>query len=685
MNPKEIGPIFATRMSRRGFITGAAGGIALVALPAWPDSAQASGMVTTTGAPILQSHPATEPSGTHVRRIGETNVVFAYGTVVPSFDGWRSKEPERNYLDLDGEWKFAFDPDTNGLRDDWQASGFDDRAWGTIAVPSAWDLRDTPNFGTVNGADFGQGTAFSDGYAWFRRDIHLTGQWHDRHLRVNFLAAGYSADVWLDGEYLGKHEGASTPFSMPVSTLRGSGNKHTLAVRVFRRASYTAYTGGGQPVIDDLEIPYKPVDYWPYAGITHSAWLEGVASTSISKILIASVDGQLAARVILENYGSEGFSGSVTFDPGPGSGAALIVKQVTVPSNAASVVVFDIAVPNASRWSPRDPAMHTAHVSLHANVRSGKQEPIDGLTVKYGLRTLDVANEAIEIDGEAVFLKGLSWHEESAANGRSMKLWEYDLELTHVLDLNANFIRNCVYNRHPYVYDWADTNGVMVMDDIDTMWLNTQQQRIQTEEYGLSRAMALNMAWNQQNHPSVILWGLQNESEIDAGGAPVYRAWLSQLKAAVKDVDLAQRPVTWASATTNDPAFDLADVIGFNEYFGYFYGSTADLGPAIDAVHTSHPGKPILITENGTWALFGNHGPSSAQGTEEWQAEYLAAHWQQVVVRKPFMAGYTAWVLRDYKERAGYNQTYNGVSVLGLLTFDAEEKKVAYARFKGLV
>jgi hypothetical protein len=74
-------------------------------------------MVTASGTPILESHPATEPSGTHVRRIGETNVVFAYGTVVPSFDGWRTKEPERNYLDLDGEWKFAFDPDTNGLRD----------------------------------------------------------------------------------------------------------------------------------------------------------------------------------------------------------------------------------------------------------------------------------------------------------------------------------------------------------------------------------------------------------------------------------------------------------------------------------------------------------------------------------------------------------------------------------------
>ena len=113
-----------------------------------------------------------------------------------------------------------------------------------------------------------------------------------------------------------------------------------------------------------------------------------------------------------------------------------------------------------------------------------------------------------------------------------MTIPEYDTELGRVLDVGANFIRNAVYNRHPYVYEWADKHGVMVMDDIDTMWLNTTQEREQTEAYGLARAMALTMAWNQHNRPSVILWGLQNESAIDPLGAPVYRAWLADLKAA---------------------------------------------------------------------------------------------------------------------------------------------------------
>lgn len=150
----------------------------------------------------------------------------------------------------------------------------------------------------------------------------------------------------------------------------------------------------------------------------------------------------------------------------------------------------------------------------------------------------------------------------------------------------------------------------------------------------------------------------------------------------MKAVDLTARPVTWASNTSNDPAFDLADVIGFNEYFGYFYGKDADLGPTLDAVHAKYPDKPILITENGTWSVAGTHGPDTTQGTEEWQAASFSAHWAQVTARSAFVAGFTYWVLKDYKQRAGYNQDYNGISVMGLLTFAEERPKLVYDAFR---
>ncbi|MFE3855040.1 glycoside hydrolase family 2 protein [Streptomyces griseorubiginosus] len=674
----------STHPSRRTVVT-ALGAAAVVALPAWPETARAADGTSGAAAngPVLDTHPATEPSGTHVREVGGTQVVFQYGTVLPAFDGWRTHEPTRDYLSLDKRWRFRFDPEDRGLDEGWQSPRHDDRSWGRIDVPSAWDLLDTPGFGSET-APFGRGTAFDDGYAWYRTTVDVPASWRARHVRIAFLAAGYSAEVWLDGRHLGKHEGANSPFALPVAGALRPGTRQTIAVRVFRRASYTDYTSTTpQPVTDDHELPYKPVDYWPYAGLTRSAWIEAVPQVTVAKLLVSAVSGRLEGHAVVENHGPTGFDGRLTLDPGRGSGGRPVVVAVRIAARSAGVVRVSVPIPHAPRWSPASPHTLTARATLTGGRTSGPR--VDTLSTVYGVRELTVAEAQLRLNGEPLFLKGLNWHEETAAHGRAMTPAEYDRELGQVTAVGADFIRNCVYNRHPYVYDWADEHGVLVMDDIDTMWLNTAQEKLQTERYGLARALALTMAWNQHNHPSVILWGLQNESEIDADGAPVYRAWLADLKAAVKSVDLTARPVTWASNTSNDPAFDLADVIGFNEYFGYFYGKDADLGPTLDAVHAKYPDKPILITENGTWAIAGTHGPSTTQGTEEWQAASFTAHWAQVSARSEFVAGFTYWVLKDYKERAGYNQAYNGISVMGLVTFADERPKLVHDAFREAV
>ncbi|WP_328744123.1 beta-galactosidase [Streptomyces sp. NBC_00285] len=674
----------STHPSRRTVVT-ALGAAAFVALPAWPATAQAAHGTAAAAAngPVLDTHPATEPSGTHVRDIGGTNVVFQYGAVLPAFDSWRTHEPTREYLSLDKKWRFRFDPDDHGLDEGWQSAHHDDKAWGRIGVPSAWDLLDTPGFGSESGP-FAQGTAFNDGYAWYRTTVDVPGSWRARHVRIAFLAAGYSAEVWLDGRHLGKHEGANSPFALPVAGALRPGTRQTIAVRVFRRASYTDYTDSTpQPVTDDHELPYKPVDYWPYAGLTRSAWIEAVPQVTIAKLLAVGANGRLEARAVVENHGADDFDGRLTLEPGRESGGRPVVVAARIAARSAGVVRVSVPIPHAPRWSPASPHTLTARATLTAGRHSGPR--VDTLSTGYGVRELTITGAQLRLNGKPLFLKGLNWHEETAAHGRAMTPAEYDRELGQVTAVGANFIRNCVYNRHPYVYDWADEHGVLVMDDIDTMWLNTSQEKLQTERYGLARALALTMAWNQHNHPSVILWGLQNESEIDAAGAPVYRAWLADLKAAVKAVDLTARPVTWASSTSNDPAFDLADVIGFNEYFGYFYGKDADLGPTLDAVHAKYPGKPILITENGTWSIAGTHGPDTTQGTEEWQAASFTAHWAQVAARSDFVTGFTYWVLKDYKQRAGYNQAYNGISVMGLLTFGDERPKLVHDAFRKAV
>ena len=291
---------------------------------------------------------------------------------------------------------------------------------------------------------------------------------------------------------------------------------------------------------------------------------------------------------------------------------------------------------------------------------------------------MQVTGTRLCLTGEPVFLKGLNWHEETPGRGRSMRRHDYGQILAAAADLGANFLRNCGYTRHPDFYRAADERGMLVCDETDNFWVESRQQRIQGR-YGLSAALVAAMVWNQVNHPCVVLWSLHNESET--ADRAVYRRWVSQLRTTAASIDPQRRPVTWASSTSWDPAFDLADVIGFNEYFGYFYGRDADLGRTLDAVHRQYPGTPILITENGSYADLGRHGSPAETGTEEWQAEALRRHWQQVTARADHLAGYTYWLLKDYKQRMNYNHSLNGISAMGLLTFDGN-RRAAYATFR---
>jgi beta-glucuronidase len=454
------------------------------------------------------------------------------------------------------------------------------------------------------------------------------------------------------------------------------GREHTLAVRVWRRPTYPHYGKPTPPAIpDDREVPYTAVDYWPYAGITRSAFLECSSAVSVSKLLTATAGNRLTVHAVVVNEGRIPVWRTLVLDPGTGARPAR--REVRLGAGEVRVVSASFDVTGVRRWSARTPVVH----ELRAELRLGAFVE-DVLTTGYGLREVTVSDSRVWIDGVAQFFKGMNWHEETAARGRSMTAAEYDVELGGMAAVGVNLIRNCVYTRHPYVYDWADRHGMMVLDDCDNMWLNLPQQRLQTSGYGLSRAVATMMAWHQVNHPSVVMWCLQNESEVQSTtDTTTYRAWIADMRAAVRAVDPQRRPITWASSTSWDIAFDLADVVGFNEYFGYFYGKDSDLGPTIDAVARNHPGKPILITENGTWSLFGNHGSPDVAGTEEWQAEKFRRHWAQVVVRD-HVCGYIFWVYKDYKQRRGYNQEYNGISTMGLVEFTHERPRLVHTAFR---
>jgi beta-glucuronidase len=626
-----------------------------------------------------------EPAGTAVRTVDGVPVVFQYEQPVPSFDVRADVPPERDYLELDGRWRFAFDPGDVGTGDGWMRAGFDDDRWQDAEVPLPWDLYDTAGFGSYDGSSYGTGTAFRDGYAWYRVGFGAPGAWAGRFVKICFLGVNYAASVYLNGALVAEHEGGHTPFAVDATPVIRPGAVNLLAVRVYRRPWYRPGPTGPEAISCRTELPHKPVDYWPYAGLTREVFIEATAQVTLSKLITSARDGRLAAAAVVFNHGAGPARRRLTLDPGAGTGGAPVSRELALAPGEVRVVSAELPIPGARSWSPADPRLYrlTARLEADGAVAGDADETgraADGLAARYGMRAVEVMGGRLCLNGEPVFLKGLNWHEETPERGRTMHRPDYDELLRTAAGLGANFLRNCGYTRHPDFYRAADEHGMLVCDETDNFWVESGQQQIQGR-YGLSAALVAAMVWNQVNHACVALWSLQNESETT--DRATYRTWISQLRDAAR-IDPQQRPVTWASSTSWDPAFDLADVIGFNEYFGYFYGRDADLGRTLDAVHRRYPGAPILITENGSWADLGRHGSPAETGTEEWQADKLRQHWRQVTARAGYLAGYTYWLLKDYKQRMDYNHHLNGISAMGLITF-AGHRRAAYAAFRDCV
>lgn len=631
------------------------------------------------------AHPddlTAEPMDTQVRTIDDTPVLYQYGSPVPGFDTWDGNHERRGYRSLDGTWRFRFDPEDRGLGDGWHVPSYDESDWREVPVPLPWDLYDTPGFGTYDGDRYGEGTAFRNGFAWYRRRFDVPESWDGRVVRVNFLGAHYMAWVFVNDRFVGQHEGGHTPFALDVGDALRPGEENVLAVRVFRRPWWREDTPTPLPIVQASDVPGRPVDYWPYGGLTRSVYLEASAPVFVSKLLVDGREGSLSVRAVVENRGAESASRRLAVDPGGGTTAEPRTARVEVSPGEVAVPEIEFDLPTAATWSPGAPNVHRLTAEL-----SGGGGPGDGLSTRYGLRSLSTDGSRLTLNGEPVFLKGVNWHEETSDRGRSLEPEDYDDLVERLDDLGANFLRNSHYNRHPRLYEAADEAGVLVLDEAENVWLDGTQQWTQLNDYGLSRALVAATVWNQHNHPAVGLWSLHNECEHHA---PDYPPWLADLHSVATTLDRQARPVTWAAKSPDDPAFDLADVVGFNEYYGYFRGRDDDLGRRLDGLHRRFPDRPLLVTENGTWSapeLRGGpeNSPSSA-GTPEWQAAKFRAHWEQATAeeRLPFVAGYTYWNLRDYKERNGYNEeNHNAISTMGLLPFGSGEETVAYDAFRG--
>lgn len=558
---------------------------------------------------------------------------------------------QRSRLSLDGDWNVIVDPYEMGYvgileqrndrgffrdhkpRHPGDRVEYDFDASPTLTVPGDWNTQD-------------EQLHYYEGTVWYRRIVHgmpeePAGRTPDR-IFLHVGAANHTSRIFLDGEELATHVGGFGPFAVEVTGRLGPG-EHSLVIQVDNRRERD-------------RIPAMRSDWWNFGGITRSVDLVFVRDTFMRHAWITMApDG----RVI----------GGVEID-GPTAPVRLEIPELDVDD------VIDLDVDGRfelnvtpERWQPGAPRLYDVRWSC------GDDQVDD----QVGFRTVETNGEHIMVNGETTFLRGISIHAEALSGGRRSNGPDDAAELFDLAEeLGVNFVRLAHYQHDEHMVREADRRGILTWCELPVYWgIAFDQPHVL--ENALEQLEEL--VTRDRGRASTIFWSMANETLPGTERT----AFLRSLADRARQLDptrlisaaLLTLPTADQAQYVDDPLGEVVDVVAINQYLGWYYGDRE----LIPSTTWSTPfGKPVIFTEMGGGAKYGNHGDDQQIWTEEFQAAIYAAHIQMVEANRSDtgggpVAGMSPWILKDFRAPVrvlpGIQDGYNRK---GLVSEEGEHK-----------
>ncbi len=594
---------------------------------------------------------------------------------------------------LAGLWTFSIDPYDTALRANWWQERAEDpgvvagppdfniEGWEETPVPSCWNLIDHEYL-------------WYEGSACYVRNFDIILRPRERVFLV-FEGVAQDGYVFLNREQIAFHRGGSTPFSVEITNLVNSGRN-----RLFVVANNTR---------GDDRVPMSNTDWFNYGGLYRDVALVRVPETFIRNCTVAlERDGGISVSVQVDAFrgtipgspadaagvgaaeamDSAGFATSVP-DPVPDSvhlrideldiSVHIPLKPADYDPEAAKIAATfgDGGRPKPAsgrlygaisleadpvRWSPENPKLYD--VEIHCET--------DAIFEAIGFRTIEREGRRILLNGEPVFFRGVSMHEDDPKSGKTYAEAEIRRDFETALDLGCNFVRLAHYPHSRMAAQIADEMGLMLWEEIPVYWaidFANPATRADAENQ-LSE-----LIFRDRNRASVVVWSVGNENP----DSDERLAFMSGLVDVARTLD-PTRLVSAACLTDHhenriaDRLAEHLDLIGINEYFGWYDPDYEKL-PAMLA--NSDLDRPVVITEFGGGALVGHRGSTDEFFTEDRQR---AIYERQIdeFVKCPYIKGISPWILFDFRCPRRTNRFQRFYNRKGLVADDHETRKLAF-------
>jgi beta-glucuronidase len=524
----------------------------------------------------------------------------------------------RPAMSLDGPWHYIVDPYHGGWGSNTDEPGprgyaanrhyvaggplleYDFAKAPTLQVPGDWNTQRESLF-------------YYENLLWYQRDF----TYHPKpgtHTFLHIGAANYAAHVFVNDTLVCSHEGGFTPFDCEISSVVKDGPNFVVIAVDDQR--------------EKADVPTLKTDWFNYGGLTRD-----VSVVEVPETFIDDADLHLTTSGAIE--------GSVHVTGGSaGEKVAVRIPELHVDQSADvdrdGRAKFSFHPAGLEPWSPEHPRLY------HVEYQAGSDRLADDI----GFRTIEVKGDEILLNGKSIFLRGINAHAEAPIRGgRAYSEEDVKTLLGWAKELHCNFIRLAHYPHDERMTRLADKLGILVWSEIPVYW-SIDWTNPHTLE--VAKQQLHEMIRRDHDKASVILWSMSNETPVSEDRT----AFIRKLAAQAREEDPTRlitsamlTPFHGKTAVLDDPLGAYLDVLGYNEYIGWYMGKPED-APSYTWEDPMH--KPVIISEFGGGAKAGLHGPATERYTEEYQSEIFTQQFK-MLDKMPFLRGMTPWVLMDFR------------------------------------
>ncbi|MFT4091899.1 MAG: glycoside hydrolase family 2 TIM barrel-domain containing protein [Asticcacaulis sp.] len=550
---------------------------------------------------------------------------------------------------LNADWRFK--------REDVAAAAqpeFDDRDWSKATLPHSF-----------NASDGDDGGSYYRGAGWYRKSLELKPVARGDRVYLQFDGAALVADVYVNGQHAGQHEGGYTAFRFDITRFLKAG-RNLIAVRVDNAEQPHIAPFGGEATVEGGL--YRGVSLIQARDIGID-WLDhGSRGVSVSSVLTLNSHADLKVNVAVRNQRAR--SVKMTVNTRIFSREGMLVMQMTrnVTLKAGEAETLNLAgrMVQPKLWNGRhDPYLYAAVTEI-----SDGNETQERIVTHFGIRQVQIDTQhRFLLNGQPYPLVGVNLNTGRYGKGQAVSESDIVEDLDLIEDMGATAIRLSPYPAAQALYQEADRRGLIVVTGL----AEGKRNETVAAHHANTGQQLRELVRQHINHPSIVLWETRSATEaaIVAAEDPS-RQTLSEVA--------SDNPALGLPAAGKPVGIYFTPKASVNE--------AATLSGVVDAFHQAHVGYPLAMIGYGTGGSIrhqseavGRIDPASGWHPEAFQAAYHEMAWAHLRARPAVWANFV-WQAFDSAADGRNDGDQAGIDDSGLITRDRKVKKDAFWYYK---